>query len=246
MVTWNNELYHYGMPRRSGRYKWGSGKNPYKHEKNRKAYISLSPSAIRARRANRKVDKSFQKWREGSAKRDTAISLGKTANEKRIQYERDKNKVTKKEYKEANKEYKSALRKNTAYRKGSVRQEVGRDMSRKYLKEAKMYGKGSTKKDRLAYNKYMVKHDKERAKARIAQEVGQARSNKKAATKRAFKIGMKTAAVIAATNLAKKGLRRAASEAWASKYNEPINTDAAFDAATRFYDFMSDKKKYFY
>lgn len=25
------ELMHYGMPRRSGRYKWGSGKNPYHH-----------------------------------------------------------------------------------------------------------------------------------------------------------------------------------------------------------------------
>lgn len=26
-----NELMHYGMPRRSGRYKWGSGKDPYQH-----------------------------------------------------------------------------------------------------------------------------------------------------------------------------------------------------------------------
>ena len=26
-----NELYHYGMPRRSGRYPWGSGKEPYQH-----------------------------------------------------------------------------------------------------------------------------------------------------------------------------------------------------------------------
>lgn len=30
-VIWNNELYHYGILRRSGRYKWGSGKNPYHH-----------------------------------------------------------------------------------------------------------------------------------------------------------------------------------------------------------------------
>ena len=27
----NNELMHYGMPRRSGRYPWGSGKEPYQH-----------------------------------------------------------------------------------------------------------------------------------------------------------------------------------------------------------------------
>lgn len=33
MITWNNEDYlmHYGIPKRSGRYKWGSGKNPYHH-----------------------------------------------------------------------------------------------------------------------------------------------------------------------------------------------------------------------
>ena len=26
-----NVLYHYGTPRHSGRYPWGSGKNPYQH-----------------------------------------------------------------------------------------------------------------------------------------------------------------------------------------------------------------------
>ena len=33
MIRWNdsNYLMHYGMPRRSGRYKWGSGKDPYHH-----------------------------------------------------------------------------------------------------------------------------------------------------------------------------------------------------------------------
>ena len=30
-ILWNDELYHYGMPRRSGRYKWGSGKDTYHH-----------------------------------------------------------------------------------------------------------------------------------------------------------------------------------------------------------------------
>ena len=25
----DDELYHYGTPRHSGRYPWGSGKNPY-------------------------------------------------------------------------------------------------------------------------------------------------------------------------------------------------------------------------
>lgn len=26
-----NDIMHYGMPRRSGRYPWGSGDNPYQH-----------------------------------------------------------------------------------------------------------------------------------------------------------------------------------------------------------------------
>lgn len=33
MVKWDKELYHYGIPRRSGRYPWGSGKDPYHHGK---------------------------------------------------------------------------------------------------------------------------------------------------------------------------------------------------------------------
>lgn len=30
-IQWNKELYHYGVPRRSGRYKWGSGEDSYHH-----------------------------------------------------------------------------------------------------------------------------------------------------------------------------------------------------------------------
>lgn len=32
-MTMRDELYHYGTPRHSGRYPWGSGENPYQHEK---------------------------------------------------------------------------------------------------------------------------------------------------------------------------------------------------------------------
>ena len=38
----DDELIHYGTPRHSGRYPWGSGDNPYQHEDNfRKHYKSL-------------------------------------------------------------------------------------------------------------------------------------------------------------------------------------------------------------
>ena len=35
----NNELYHYGTPRHSGRYPWGSGKDPYQRNKSLKSTI---------------------------------------------------------------------------------------------------------------------------------------------------------------------------------------------------------------
>lgn len=44
----NDHLEHYGLPRRSGRYKWGSGKDPYQ---------SLRSSA----KAGEKFIKSFSK-----------------------------------------------------------------------------------------------------------------------------------------------------------------------------------------
>lgn len=40
MISWDNSDYlaHYGMPRRSGRYPYGSGKNPYRHNKEKRKY----------------------------------------------------------------------------------------------------------------------------------------------------------------------------------------------------------------
>ena len=50
-MIWNNELYHYGMPRRSGRYKYGSGLRPYQHAK----------GYIKNRMAEKKADKIKQR-----------------------------------------------------------------------------------------------------------------------------------------------------------------------------------------
>ena len=38
-VSDNDELFHYGMPRRSGRYPWGSGENPFQHEGDFLSYV---------------------------------------------------------------------------------------------------------------------------------------------------------------------------------------------------------------
>ena len=35
-----DELYHYGTPRHSGRYPWGSGDDPYQHEKGFNGYVN--------------------------------------------------------------------------------------------------------------------------------------------------------------------------------------------------------------
>ena len=59
MIQWNQELYHYGMPRRSGRYKWGSGEDPYHHgasapSRRTKRLEKKTAYAKRARAMNRR------------------------------------------------------------------------------------------------------------------------------------------------------------------------------------------------
>ena len=175
--------------------KWGVRK---------KQYRSTSVKAARARRANEKVDAGFKDWKDNTQKRDNAIELGKKRNQAKLAYENDKsNKDLKSAYKGANKEYKKALRENTTYRKGVVRSEVGKDISRKYLSEAKKVKKQldadpSNKELRKKYNDLMSKHDIERADARKAQSVGEKRSRKKAAIKRTMTITASTVAGTAA------------------------------------------------
>ena len=193
MENYNKEIYHYGVPG----MRWGHRKTSYKSTGIR--------SAI-ARRSNEKVDEGFKKWNDNAKKRDDAINLGKTRNAAKLAYESNKSdKNLKSAYKTANKEYKKALSKNTTYRKGVVRQEVGKDASRKYLSEAKKIKKqlDANPGDRQLQKKYndlMSKHDVERANARRAVEVGAKRSQKKATMKRAMTMTVKTAATTAAVS----------------------------------------------
>lgn len=162
----------------------------------RKDYRPTSIRSAIARRQNAKVDKGFKKWNEGANNKQTAIDAGKKRNASKLAYEKDKsNKELKAQYKSDNKAYKQALRKNTTYRKGSVREEVGKDLSRNYMTEAKRAKKAG---DMKTYSDLMNKHDIERAKARKAQSVGQKRSAKKAAIKRAATMTVKAAALTGA------------------------------------------------
>ena len=174
-----HELYHYGVKG----MRWG---------------------VRRARRENEKIDKSFKNWNTNAKKKANAVDLGKKANSARMDYERDtKNKELKKTYKQANKEYKQALRSNTTYRKGAIRGEVGKDMSRKYLSEAKAIKKqlNSDPNNKVLQKQYKYlsdQHQYERAKARKAPEVGAKRSARQAALKRKMTMTVKTVATAAA------------------------------------------------
>lgn len=174
-----HELYHYGVKG----MRWG---------------------VRRARRENEKIDKSFKNWNTNTKNKANAIDLGKKANSARMDYERDsQNKDKKKAYKQANREYKQALRTNTTYRKGAIRGEVGKDMSRKYLSEAKAIKKqlNADPNNKVLQKQYKYlsdQHQYERAKARKAPEVGAKRSARKAALKRQMTMAVKSVATAAA------------------------------------------------
>lgn len=181
---------HYGIPG----MKWGVRK---------KDYSSTSVRAAMARRQNDKVDAGFKNWNDNSKKKTNAIDLGKSMNTNRMAYESNRNKQTKAAYKSSKKAYKKALRKNTTYRKGAIRGEVGKDASRKYLSAAKKVKKQldadpNNKQLKRQYSDLMSKHDIERAKARKAPEVGANRSRKIAAVKRGLTMSAKAAATTAA------------------------------------------------
>ena len=168
-----DELYHYGV---QGMH-WG-------HRNSIKAAI--------AKRQNDKIDKSFIKWKENANKRDNAINLGKELNKTKLAYENNRSSdELKKQYREANKNFKKAYRQNTTFHKGEIRQQVGQDLSRKYLSESKKVKKQllsdpTNKELQKKYGDLLNKHDIERAKARKAISVGEKRMRAKSSIKRAM------------------------------------------------------------
>ena len=151
----------------------------------KRRYRSDGIKSFYARKKNEAVDKSFLRWEQESKKRQAAIDIGKKRNIKMIELENDsRNKQTKKEYDLLNKEFKKATSRNTTYRKGDVRSEVNKDLSRKYLSEAKKVSKlldkdPNNKALKKKYSDLMNKHDVYRYKGRRDKTVGAARSTKK-------------------------------------------------------------------
>lgn len=192
---YTDELYHYGVKG----MKWG-----VRRSKTQLGYKSTGLRSAMARRSNEKVDASFKNWSENSKKKQDAVALGKTANASKRAYENNKSdKTLKSQYKQDQKAYKKALKENTTYRKGQIKKEVGADLSRKYLSDAKKVKKQLTldpqnKQLQKQYDQLMSKHDVERAKARRAPGVAAKRSARKAAIKRTMTMTVKTAATTTA------------------------------------------------
>lgn len=183
-----NELKHYGVLG----MKWGV---------RRKSKTSTSIRGALAKRSNKKVDESFKNWDTNSKKRASAIDLGKKATADKLASQKDpSNKELKAQSKKSESEYKKALKGNTTYRKGQVRQEVGKDRARKFLSESKKIQKQistnpSDKALQKQYSKLMDSYNIERAKARKAPMVAAKRSAKIASIKRARTMAIKSAAV---------------------------------------------------
>lgn len=215
-----DELYHYGVKG----MKWGVHRN---RKQTGGSYQSTSIRSAIARRNNAKVDKNFKKWQENAQRRDNAIAIGKQRNEALIKYDTNKSdKSAKASFKTVNKEYKKALSQNTTYRKGVVRQDVGRDLSRKYLSEAKKVKKQldanpGNKQLKRRYNELMSKHDVERERARRAVEVSTNRMNKIRTIKSAA-----TKTVKAATTTAAVGVGLAAVNKYVMKGNLNVTSDS--------------------
>ena len=68
----NDHLEHIGMPRRSGRYKWGSGKDPYQSTRRKRSFKKAAKAGERyiksklgsSKRAQKKAEKKAAKTRE--------------------------------------------------------------------------------------------------------------------------------------------------------------------------------------
>ena len=90
LITYDDELYHFGIPRRSGRYPWGSGDRPYqgmsrseikeaRKEKERQKNISVGRDRLtnRIERANRLQDVDRKARRIGWSNTESAAKAHK-------------------------------------------------------------------------------------------------------------------------------------------------------------------------
>lgn len=85
-----DHLEHYGMPRRSGRYKWGSGKDPYQSVGRKKSLKKVAQNGeryIKSKLAQKKAERKAAKAREKEENEKTK-ALAKEQNKNRYRDEK--------------------------------------------------------------------------------------------------------------------------------------------------------------
>lgn len=85
-----DHLEHYGMPRRSGRYKWGSGKDPYQSVGRKKSLKKVAQNGeryIKSKLAQKKAERKADKAREKEENEKTK-ALAKEQNKNRYRDEK--------------------------------------------------------------------------------------------------------------------------------------------------------------
>lgn len=93
MAVYGDELYHYGVPRKSGRYPYGSGKEPYQ-DNPKKRRLNKDESAPKA--TSRRPESIWAKHRRLQAeKRDAEIREAKRKTAVRAEEERKKEEAAK-------------------------------------------------------------------------------------------------------------------------------------------------------
>lgn len=93
MAVYGDELYHYGVPRKSGRYPYGSGKEPYQ-DNPKKRRLNKDESAPKA--TSRRPESIWAKHRRLQAeKRDAEIREAKRKAAVRAEEERKKEEAAK-------------------------------------------------------------------------------------------------------------------------------------------------------
>lgn len=93
MAVYGDELYHYGVPRKSGRYPYGSGKEPYQ-DNPKKRRLNKDESAPKA--TSRRPESIWAKHRKLQAeKRDAEIREAKRKAAVRAEEERKKEEAAK-------------------------------------------------------------------------------------------------------------------------------------------------------
>lgn len=92
-IVRQNELYHYGIPKRSGRYPFGSGKNPYQHTG------SASSSADEPKKSERWFQQTMKNGKDRApispAEKTTKEAANAADNVRKLAQTIDKNKRSK-------------------------------------------------------------------------------------------------------------------------------------------------------